>query len=427
MNLGRLFPGDPPPGPFRTGFWRSPLRGPWLTAALGSILLVLVSVVILTGFLSHVAYEPDLRGNAIVPAGADLPLNFAWPTAPAWLYALTQSLHVNVGLAAVPLLLAKLWSVIPRLFAWPPVAHPAEAIERLAIALLVSSAVFQFATGIANAQYWYPFDFNFVVAHYYGAVVFSAALVLHVLVKSPVILRAYRERGWLRPLRDDLAHTRPEPRDPDGLVAADPDAPTISRRGLFAFVGGAGLLLLVANVGQSIGGPLRSLAFLAPRRQAIGPGPNDFPVNKTAATAGITDAMTGPGWRLRLSGAQTVELSRDELLAMPQHTARLPIACVEGWTTTQDWTGVRLVDLAGHVDLGSPTGAFVQSLQEAGVLRQASLNAAQVRHPDSLLALRVNGADLSLDHGYPARIIVPALPGVHNTKWVRAIEFGLFA
>ena len=30
----------------------------------------------------------------------------------------------------------------------------------------------------------------------------------------------------------------------------------------------------------------------------------------------------------------------------------------------------------------------------------------------------------SFDHGYPARIIVPALPGVHNTKWVRSIEFG---
>jgi DMSO/TMAO reductase YedYZ molybdopterin-dependent catalytic subunit len=47
-----------------------------------------------------------------------------------------------------------------------------------------------------------------------------------------------------------------------------------------------------------------------------------------------------------------------------------------------------------------------------------------VRNPDSLLALRVNGVDLSPDHGYPARIIVPALPGVHNTKWVRSIEFG---
>nr|MCH9736226.1 molybdopterin-dependent oxidoreductase [Actinomycetes bacterium] len=39
------------------------------------------------------------------------------------------------------------------------------------------------------------------------------------------------------------------------------------------------------------------------------------------------------------------------------------------------------------------------------------------------LALRVNDAELSLDHGYPARIIVPALPGVHNTKWVASIDF----
>jgi DMSO/TMAO reductase YedYZ molybdopterin-dependent catalytic subunit len=44
-------------------------------------------------------------------------------------------------------------------------------------------------------------------------------------------------------------------------------------------------------------------------------------------------------------------------------------------------------------------------------------------NPDSLLALRVNGADLSLDHGFPARVIVPAAPGVHNTKWVASMRF----
>ena len=40
-----------------------------------------------------------------------------------------------------------------------------------------------------------------------------------------------------------------------------------------------------------------------------------------------------------------------------------------------------------------------------------------------MLALKVEGADLSLDHGYPARLIVPALPGVHNTKWVGRLTF----
>jgi DMSO/TMAO reductase YedYZ molybdopterin-dependent catalytic subunit len=406
----------PPPGPFRPGFWRSPLRGPWLTAALGSVLLVLVAVVATTGFLSHAAYQPDLGRNAIVDRTADLPLIFGWPASPAYLYAVTQGLHVNVGLVAIPFLLAKLWSVIPRLFAWPPAASPAQAIERLAIALLVSSAVFEFVTGVMNIQYWYAFRFNFVVAHYYGAIVFVASLALHVVVKLPVIVRAYRERGVLRPLREDLAHTRPEP--PGDLAPVSPARPTLSRRGLFAVAGAGSLTLLVANAGETIGGPLRRVALLAPRRQA------GFPVNKTAAAAGVTPEMAGAGYRLALrGGGREVVFSREQLLALPQRTATLPIACVEGWTTTQEWSGVPLSELARRAGVPVPRAALVRSLQPRGVLSQATLNGAQVTAPDALLALRVNGADLPPDHGYPARIIVPALPGVHNTKWVAAIEF----
>src|SRR4051812_24195273 len=343
----RLLPSTPPPGPFRPGFWRSPLRGPWLTSALGSILLVLVTIVAVTGFLSHAAYMPDLPGNAIVPKNRDLPFAsfFDWPTGPSWLYALTQGLHTNVGLVAIPFLLAKLWWVIPRLFAFPPVTSPAQAIERLSIALLVSSAVFELATGVMNAQYWYPFKFNFVVAHYYGAIIFTASIALHVIVKLPVIACAYRERGVLKPLRDSLENTKPEPGDEHGgLVTPNPAPPTISRRGLFAFAGAGAGLLLVANVGQSVGGPLRKLAFLAPRREIV---PGDFPINKTAAVAGIKPEQTGAAYRLVLRNGDTeVSLSREQLLALPQRTARLPIACVEGWSTTQEWTGVRLAVLA---------------------------------------------------------------------------------
>jgi DMSO/TMAO reductase YedYZ molybdopterin-dependent catalytic subunit len=108
---------------------------------------------------------------------------------------------------------------------------------------------------------------------------------------------------------------------------------------------------------------------------------------------------------------------------MHQHTATLPIACVEGWATTQTWTGVRLRDLAHLVGVGSPHSARVRSVQRRGAFRAASLQRAAVLHPDALLALRVNGADLSVDHGYPARVIVPGLPGVHNTKWVTSIRF----
>jgi DMSO/TMAO reductase YedYZ molybdopterin-dependent catalytic subunit len=385
-----------PPGPFRPEFWRSPLRGPWLTTLLGILLLCGVAIVALTGFLSHAAYEPGAGQNGIVDPGRDLPLGIGWPAAPAWLYGLTQGLHVNVGLATVPFLLAKLWSVIPRLFAWPPVTSPAQAIERASIALLVSSAVFEFATGIINAQNYYAFGFSFVPAHYYGAVVFVASLAVHIVVKLPVSLQAYRERR------------RPEAREP---------APgTMTRRGLFAFVGAGSALLLLANVGETIGGPARRLSLLAPRS---GGG---FQVNKTAKGAGV--ARAGADYRLVLrSGGRELRLSRDDLLALEQRTETLPIACVEGWTTTQRWTGVPLARFADMVGAAAAGELHVESLQQGGSFRQATLTRTQFGNPRALLALKVNGADLPLDHGFPARVIVPALPGVHNTKWVEALTF----
>jgi DMSO/TMAO reductase YedYZ molybdopterin-dependent catalytic subunit len=392
----------PPPGPFRAAFWRSPLRGPWLTTLLGLLLLCGVALVALTGFLSHAAYEPGLGQNGIVDPSRDLPLGIGWPTAPAWLYGVTQGVHVNVGLATVPLLLAKLWSVIPKLFAWPPVASPAQAVERASIALLVSSAMFEFATGVINAQNYYAFGFSFVPAHYYGAVIFVASMAVHIVVKLPVMLGAARERRT------------PEAREP---------APgTITRRGLFAFVGAGSALLLLVNSGETIGGPLRRLSLLAPRTGDPGPGPNGFQVNKTAAGAGV--APVGADYRLTLrSGERELRLSRNDLLALEQRTQTLPIACVEGWTTTQRWTGVPLARFAALAGAAGAGELHVESLQKNGRFRQVTLTRAQFTDERALLALKVNGADLSPDHGFPARIIVPALPGVHNTKWVAALTF----
>jgi DMSO/TMAO reductase YedYZ molybdopterin-dependent catalytic subunit len=122
-------------------------------------------------------------------------------------------------------------------------------------------------------------------------------------------------------------------------------------------------------------------------------------------------------------GDTEVPLTRAELLALPQRTARLPIACVEGWSTTQEWTGVPLSVLAERAGAPGASSVLVESLQPAGVLRRATLTGGQIAAEDALLALKVGGEDLSLDHGFPARIIVPALPGVHNTKWVATMTF----
>ena len=323
---------------------------------------------------------PDLGRNAIVPEGPRPAASHRSSTgrpSPSWLYALTQGLHTNVGLIAIPFLLAKLWSVIPRLFAWPPVTSPAQAIERLSIALLVSSAVFELATGVLNAQYWYPFKFNFVVAHYYGAIVFVASLVLHVIVKLPVIARAYRERGVLKPLRDDLAHTQPEPPTSDGLVTPNPRrADDLAPRAVRLRRARARACCWSPTSGSRSAG--RCASSRSSRRG--GDRPRRLPGQQDRARgAGVTpddDRRRLPAGAARRR--REVALTREELLALPQRTATLPIACVEGWTTTQEWTGVPLALLAERAGAPGASEVLVESLQPKGVLRQAVAD----RRPD---------------------------------------------
>ena len=398
--------------------FRSPLRGPWLTSVFGLTLLVTLPIVIVTGLLSYIAYGPQL--GLAIPANVGwlrLP-GFDWPTRPPWLYRLTQGLHVGLGLVIIPVVLAKLWSVIPRLFVWPPARSIAQLLERLSLVMLVGGILFEIVTGVLNIQYDYIFGFSFYTAHYFGAWIFIAGFLMHVAVKLPRMISGLRSLSLREVLRTSRDETRPQSFDPDGLAGAG--EPTMSRRGAVALVGGGVLLIAALTVGQTVGGPARGAALLLPR----GRGRGDFPVNKTAVAAGISPESVGASWVLTLRGGPSeITLDRAALARLPHDSARLPIACVEGWSTVQTWTGVRLAELARVAGVPTPRSARVTSLQRGGAFGWATLQANQIGDPDALLALRVNGADLSLDHGYPARIIVPALPGVHNTKWVASIEF----
>ncbi|MHA7648637.1 molybdopterin-dependent oxidoreductase [Mycobacterium sp. ML4] len=421
--LWRALEGHRPPGLSRLR-WRSPLRGPWLTSVFGLVLLVILPVVILTGLLSYIAYGPQF-GQAIPFDVGLLKLpTFDWPTRPSWLYRLTQGLHVGLGLIIIPVVLAKLWSVIPRLFAWPPARSVADLLERISLLMLVGGILFEIVTGVLNIQYDYIFGFSFYTAHYFGAWIFIAGFTAHVCIKFAKMVTGLRSRSIREVLTTSTADTVAEPLDKNGLVARDPDPPTLSRRGMLAVVGGASALVAVLTAGQTLGGLTRRAAVLLPRGRSYGTGPNDFQINRTAVAARIDSTLTGSAWSLRLlGGTRPLALDREQLASMPHHSVDLPIACVEGWSTTQTWTGIRLADLAAAAGRPQPGYAVVSSLERFGSFNHAVLQSNQILNPDSLLAFQVNGADLSLDHGYPARIIVPALPGVHCTKWVSSIEF----
>lgn len=398
-------PAQPLLAPSRPEFWRSPLRGAWLTSVLGTLLVPAIAVIAATGFISRLAYSPS----------------FHLPSAlPSWSYAVNQGTHVTLGLMAVPLILAKLWSVMPKLFRRPVARNIAGALERLSLLALVGSVLVEFVTGVLDIEGDAPGSSSFFTVHYYGAWLFCTMFLLHACLKFPTVRRAYRERGVLKPLLDGVPETVPEPPVEGGLGPVNPAEPTISRRGLLAMVGGASLTIFAVQAGQTIGGPARSLAVLAPRGRVFGTGPNDFQVNHAAADAQITPAMTGQAWRLTAIGGRTVSLTRQQLLAMAQTSRTLTISCTEGWSTTQHWTGVRLADLARLVN--APAGASLQVLSlEPGA--QATFGESQFMDARALLALRVNGADLSPDHGYPARVIVPNVPGTHNIKWVGELRF----
>ncbi|BBX75353.1 molybdopterin-dependent oxidoreductase [Mycobacterium shinjukuense] len=422
-GLWRAVERHQPPGAGLLVRFSSPLRGPWLTSVFGLVLLLALPIVVLTGLLSYIAYAPQF--DQAIPADVGwlrLPA-FTWPTRPSWLYRLTQGVHVGLGLVLIPVVLAKLWSVIPKLFVWPPARSISQLLERLSLLMLVGGVLFEIITGVLNIQYDYVFGFSFYDGHYFGAWVFIAGFLMHIAVKLPHMITGLRSLSIREVLRTNTTDTRPEPPDTTGLVAAHPGEPTMSRRGALALVGSGVLLIAVLTVGQTLGGAARGLALLLPRGRSS-PGSGGFPVNKTAAAAGITPAAVGASWRLILRGGPSeVVLDRAALAALPHHTARLPIACVEGWSTVQTWSGVRLADLARMAGVPAARCARVASLQTGGAFGGAMLQANQISDPDALLALRVNGEDLPLDHGYPARIIVPALPGVHNTKWVASIDF----
>ena len=278
-------------------------------------------------------------------------------------------------------MLAKLWSVMPKLFQRPVVRSVAGALERISLLGLVASVLVEFATGILMMDDWTPGSFDFNTVHYYGAWLFGTLFVLHACIKLPVVRRAYRERGVLKPLMQGVAQTKPEPQDDgSGSRPSTQALPTISRRGLLAMVGGASLTILGVQVGESIGGPFRRLALLAPRGRVFGTGANDFPVTHTAEYAEVTSTITSDDWRLTVAGARTVSFSREQLLAMPQSTRTLTITCTDGWSTTQRWTGVSLAALARLVDAA-----------EGRSCARGHSNREWVLQPSLLLSTRTSG------------------------------------
>ena len=130
-------------------------------------------------------------------------------------------------------------------------------------------------------------------------------------------------------------------------------------------------------------------------------------------------------WRLRIDGLveRPLELTYDDLLALPRSQQVSDFHCVTGWSVPRvRWTGVRFRDLLAPArpKRAARALAFV-SMEQPYV---DSLTMDQALRADAMLAYAMDGRPLTRPHGAPARVVMPAMYGYKNVKWVERIVVG---
>ena len=114
-----------------------------------------------------------------------------------------------------------------------------------------------------------------------------------------------------------------------------------------------------------------------------------------------------------------------ELRAMQSLTQITRHDCVEGWSAIGEWGGVPLHELLAVV---RPTAraryVIFHSMDRSpdGDPYYESLDMHEAAHPQTLLALDLNGRPLDPDHGAPVRLRVPTQLGYKSAKWVNRIQ-----
>ena len=111
----------------------------------------------------------------------------------------------------------------------------------------------------------------------------------------------------------------------------------------------------------------------------------------------------------------------DEFGKLPRVRVFADMHCVTRWSKLDNfWEGVATKELLKHLT-PSPAAKFVMVHCEYGF--STNLPIADFFDDDCLFALKHDGRDLTPDHGYPLRLVVPKLYAWKSAKWVRGIEF----
>jgi DMSO/TMAO reductase YedYZ molybdopterin-dependent catalytic subunit len=133
-----------------------------------------------------------------------------------------------------------------------------------------------------------------------------------------------------------------------------------------------------------------------------------------------TDLAT---WSLQVYGEveKPVTLSREQFGQLPTKEITADIHCVTAWSRLGDsWTGVPIQAVLELVK-PKPEAHYVMAHCEYGYTTSVPLEVLD--DDDVLLCTGWNGQDLSVEHGWPLRLLVPKKYFWKSAKWLRGLEF----
>jgi DMSO/TMAO reductase YedYZ molybdopterin-dependent catalytic subunit len=128
-------------------------------------------------------------------------------------------------------------------------------------------------------------------------------------------------------------------------------------------------------------------------------------------------------WRFQIVGLveEEVSLTYDQFKALPNTTIHCDIHCVTHWSKfDNDFTGIKFTDLMELVK-PLPAAKHVMVHSYGGYTTNVSLQ--ELLDDDVLIAWAHNGKDLTPEHGFPLRLVVPKLYFWKSAKWVRGLQF----
>lgn len=144
----------------------------------------------------------------------------------------------------------------------------------------------------------------------------------------------------------------------------------------------------------------------------------DFPI---LHFGGVPD-FDRNSWDFRISGLveREVALNYEDFIKLRHDRIKADFHCVTTWSRFDNiWEGVKsqtVLDLA----VLKPEVKFVLIHCEQGYTTNLSLS--EFLDDDVIFARKWSGADLTSEHGFPLRLVVPKLYAWKSAKWVRGIE-----